>query len=297
MSPAATSVRTRQLIERGALVALIGIAVVGVVGAALVALYINRIADGASALRHSETLPDYVGRPVSATSPDGSSAMNVLIAITHDGGLEAVVLANLSANRRNLTLIAVPAGLQVSADAEHTLASSFAADPMMTVRAVENLTANRVDHLIQVDLGGFSGVVDAVGGVQLDGEHLDGSGAVAAVQASDAPSTTAAALLRATLVSAEPSLGMPALAVPVQAIRAASHCTEIDAGLTSEVIGQTLMASSVRAGEIRIWPLATRLDGGVVVADGAAIDALAAALAEPNLTSTAAYGADAFLPR
>lgn len=281
MSPVATSSRTRQLIERGALVALVGVAVLGVVGAALVALYINRVADSASALRHSEALPDYVGRPVAATAPDGRAAMNVLIAISGDNGLGSVVLANLSANRRNLTLIAVPSGLRVSAGAEYTLAASFAADPVMMARAVENLTATRVDHLIQVDLDGFASVVDAVG----------------AVQASDEPSTAAAALLRATLVSAEPSLGMPALSVPVQAIRAASNCTKIDAGLTSDVIAQTLMASSVRAGEIRVWPLATTLDGGVVVPDRGSVDALAAALAEPNVTLTAEYGQDAFLPR
>lgn len=297
MDPVTASANRRQLIERGALVALVGIAVLGVVGAALVALYINRIADSAAALDHSEPLPDYVGRPASATAPDGSMAMNVLVAITDHGGLEAVVLANLSASRRNLTLIAVPAALKLSVDSEHTLASGFAADPIMTARAVEALTGSRVDHLVQVDLDGFAAVVDAVGGVQLDGRQLDGAGAVADVRGSGEPSTTAAALLRATLVSAEPNLGMPALAVPVDAIRAASHCTRIDAGLTSEVIGQTLMASSVRAAEIRIWPLATAVDGEAVLPDPAALSALAAALAEPNLTSTAEYGADAFLPR
>ncbi len=298
MGPAATHANRRQLIERGALVALVGIAVIGVVGAALVALYINRIADSASTLKHTEPLPDYVGRPTSATATDGSSAMNVLVAISDHAGLDAVVLANLSASRRNLTLITLPAMLRASAGTEHTLASSFAADPIMTARAVENLTGSRVDHLIQVNLAGFAGVVDAVGGVQLDGGELDGAGAVAAVRASSEPSTTAAALLRATLVSAEPSSGMmPALSVPVDAIQAASHCTQIDAGLTSEVISQTLMASSVRAREIRVWPLATVSDGDAVVPDAGALGALAAALAEPNLTSTAEYGEDAFLPR
>ncbi|MBN9104404.1 MAG: LCP family protein [Propionibacteriaceae bacterium] len=291
------SANRRQLIERGAFVALVGIAVLGVVGAALVALYINRIADSAAALKHSEPLPDYVGRPSSATAPDGTSAMNVLVAVTDNGGLQAVVVANLSASRRNLTLIAVPAALRLAAGEEHTLASSFAADPMLTARAVERLTGSRVDHLIQVDLAGFADVVDAVGGVQLDGQELDGAAAVAAVRDSDQPSTAAAALLRATLVSAEPSLGMPALAVPVDAIRAASHCTRIDAGLTSEVIAQTLMASSVRASEIRIWPLTTVVDGDAVVPEVGALGILTAALAEPNLTATAAYGAAAFLPR
>ncbi len=296
MGPVASANR-RQLIERGAFVALVGIAVLGVVGAALVALYINRIADSAAALKHSEPLPDYVGRPSSATAPDGTSAMNVLVAVTDNGGLQAVVVANLSASRRNLTLIAVPAALRLAAGEEHTLASSFAADPMLTARAVERLTGSRVDHLIQVDLAGFADVVDAVGGVQLDGQELDGAAAVAAVRDSDQPSTAAAALLRATLVSAEPSLGMPALAVPVDATRPASHCTRIDAGLTSEVIAQTLMASSVRASEIRIWPLTTVVDGDAVVPEVGALGILTAALAEPNLTATAAYGAAAFLPR
>ena len=297
MGTVAVPANRRQLIERGALVALVGIAVVGVVGAALVALYINRIADSASALKHTEALPDYVGRPTAATAADGSSAMNLLVAVTDQGSLDAVVLANLSASRRNLTLITLPAALRASAGAEHTLASGYAADPIMTARAVESLSGSRVDHLIQIDLGGFAGVVDAVGGIQLDDARLDGAAAVAAVRSSSEPSVTAAAVIRATLVSAEPNSGMPALAVPADVIRAASSCTQIDAGLTSEVIGQTLMASSVRAGEIRLWPLATVPDGGDLVPDPAGLSALAAALAVPNLPSSAEYGEDAFLPR
>ena len=38
-------------------------------------------------------------------------------------------------------------------------------------------------------------------------------------------------------------------------------------------------------------------DGGALVADREAVGALAAALAEPNVTVTAEYGEDAFLPR
>jgi len=297
MGPVATPVRRRQLIERGALVALVGLAVVAVVGAALVSLYIDRVAATASALKHTESLPDYVGRPAAATDADGRSAMNLLVAITDTSGLDAVVLANLSANRRNLTLISLPAGLRISDSAGYTLASSYVADPDMTARAVESLTDSRVDHLVQVDLDGFAAVVNAVGGVSLDGRTLDGDGAVAAVRGSAEPSTTAAALIRATLVSAEPASGMPALAVPVDAIQAASRCTQIDAGLTSDVIEQTLMASSVRAGEIRLWPLASVADDDAQVADTAGLAALTSALAQPNLPSTPEYVQDAFLPR
>jgi hypothetical protein len=297
MGPVTTPERRRQLIERGALVALVGLAVVAVVGAAMVSLYINRVASTASALKHTESIPDYVGRPAAATDANGSSAMNLLVAITDDSGLDAVVLANLSANRRNVTLIALPAALRISGTADYTLASSYAADPDMTARAVESLTGSRVDHLVQVDLDGFAAVVDAVGGVRLDGRKLDGAGAVAAVRGSGEPSTMAAALVRATLVSAEPAAGMPALAVPLDAIQAASRCTQIDAGLTSDVIEQTLMSSSVRASEIRVWPIATVSDGVGQSADPAGLAALTSALAQPNLPATAEYGQDAFLPR
>ena len=297
MGPVATSARTRRLVERSALVALVGLAVVAVVGAALVSLYINRVAATASALKHTESLPDYVGRPVAATDQDGRSSMNLLVAITGTSGLDAVVLANLSANRRSVTLIALPSGLRISDAADYTLASSYAADPDMTARAVESLTGSRVDHLVQVDLDGFAAVVDAVGGVRLDGHRLDGDGAVAAVRDANEPSTTAATLIRATLVSAEPASGMPALAVPIDAIQAASRCTQIDAGLTTDVIEQTLMASSVRASEIRLWPLASVQTGDGQVVDQAALKALTAALAQPNLPATPEYVQDAFLPR
>ena len=73
--------------------------------------------------------------------------------------------------------------------------------------------------------------------------------------------------------------------------------TQIDAGLTSDVIEQTLMSSSVRASEIRVWPIATVSDGVGQSADPAGLAALTSALAQPNLPATAEYGRDAFLPR
>jgi hypothetical protein len=53
----------------------------------------------------------------------------------------------------------------------------------------------------------------------------------------------------------------------------------------------------VRAGEIRLWPLASLADGDAQVADTAGLAALTSALAQPNLPSTPEYVQDAFLPR
>lgn len=74
--------------------------------------------------------------------------------------------------------------------------------PPLLVETVENLTDLRIDHFAVIDFGGFTAMVDAVGGIDLDADldagtgipagrdadHLDGRAALAYVRQRDAPS-------------------------------------------------------------------------------------------------------------
>jgi len=53
--------------------------------------------------------------------------------------------------------------------------------PTLLVQAVEQLTHNRIDHFAIIDYAGFQHMVDAVGGIDIEGGHLDGSAALAYV--------------------------------------------------------------------------------------------------------------------
>ena len=48
--------------------------------------------------------------------------------------------------------------------------------PTLLVRTVEQLTHNRIDHFAIIDYAGFQHMVDAVGGIDVEGAHLDGPG-------------------------------------------------------------------------------------------------------------------------
>ena len=53
--------------------------------------------------------------------------------------------------------------------------------PTLLVKTVEQLTHVRVDHFAIIDYAGFQHMVDAVGGVEVQGAHLDGPAALAYV--------------------------------------------------------------------------------------------------------------------
>jgi len=68
--------------------------------------------------------------------------------------------------------------------------------PPLLVQTVENLTGLRIDHFAVIDFGGFTAMVDAVGGIDLNldtpsgrgADHLDGRAALAYVRQRQAPS-------------------------------------------------------------------------------------------------------------
>lgn len=275
----------RGLVDRMAIVLLVGVVAVTVGGVALFTIYLDRISEAAAELQKVQPLPSYEGRP-SKVAIDGVEAVNYLLMTTDgNGGLESVLIAHMSASRQNLTLIALPTDL-LATDGTGTLATSYRADPLRTARALEALTGARMDHQVHLDSDRFAMVVDTLGGLQLPTGRYTGAQVIDYL-ASDpqARSERTAELLRAALEQA--SMGS-ALSDPGRfdkVMNALTPCLTVDADLTSEVIRETLMESRVQANEILTWKLSATSSAEGSTADPAALTDLRTALARDAFPS------------
>ncbi|PKQ32033.1 MAG: hypothetical protein CVT62_06530 [Actinobacteria bacterium HGW-Actinobacteria-2] len=289
----------RGLVDRAALISLVGLAVLSVLGVGVVTIYLNRISTSADSMTRIGDMPDYVGRPEPVTAPGGGTVMNLLILVDQGGTLDSVVVANLSASRRSLTLITLPADLMVSGSGA-TLASTYAIDPTITVLAMEGLTGARMDHQLRLNLGCLSSVIDRAGGIHLSGSLMSGADAVRQTQSAPDPQANAlgtARLIRSALISQEQhysSLDPSRFAAMIDDV---APCAQVDNGVTSEVVQSTFFESSIHPDETRIWPLTTQQSGSELSATATSVDALRAALATPELSTTEQYQQAAFLPQ
>jgi hypothetical protein len=290
----------RGLVDRAALISLVGLAVLSVVGAGVMTIYLNRISSSAASMTRIGDMPDYVGRPEPVIAPGGGSAMNLLIMVDQGGSLDTVMVANLSASRRTLTLVAIPAELRVANSANETLAGTYAMDPTITVLAMEALTGARMDHQVRLNLSCLGSMIDQVGGIQLSGSQLSGADAVRRTQTAPDPQANAlgtARLLRSALISLESHYSTLDPSRFAAMIDDVAPCAQVDDGLTSEVVQSMFFESSIHPDETRIWPLATTSSASGLTATTASLDELRAALATPEVSTTAQYQQTAFLPQ
>jgi hypothetical protein len=267
------------LVDRMAIVLLVGIVTVTVGGVTLLTIYLDRIGDTAAVLQKVDPLPSYEGRPPQVAI-DGVDAVNYLLMTTKaDGTLDAVLIAHLSASRRNLTLIAVPPDL-VAPDGTGSLATSYRADPLRTARALETLTGSRMDHQVHLDADLFGSVVDSLGGLEVPGGRLTGAQVVDYLAGDPlARSERTADLLRAALARASMGSALSDPASFDKVMKAIIPCVTVDAGLTADEIRDTMMESRVQSDEIVTWPLSTMRTTEGAVADPTALQGLRDALA------------------
>lgn len=290
MPPITEPPARRGLVDQLAIGLLISAVVVSVGAVALLTVYMNRIGDAAEGLRRVDPLASYSGRP-SPVGVNGVDAVNYLLMTTGDNGdLDAVLIAHLSASRRNLTLIALPSDLVVDSVSGGTLAQAYSADPLLMTRDVESLTDARMDHQVHLELPGFASVVDTLGGLEVGDGKLSGSQVVGHLTAVSDPterSVRTANLLRAALARA--SMGS-VITDPNRfdkILDALTPCLAVDAGLTADEIEATLVESRVHADEIVTWPLVTVRAPAGALAEPAELAALRGALASDDLAAKA----------
>ena len=279
MQPITESPATKRgLVDRMAIVLLVGVVAVTVGGVALFTIYLDRISYAAAVLQKVEPLPSYQGRP-SPVSIDGVDAVNYLLMATDgDGALASVLIAHLSASRQDLTLIALPPDL-VAPDGTGTLATSYRVDPLRTARALEVLTGVRMDHQLHLDSDRFAMVVDTLGGLQLPTGKLSGAQVIGYLAADPlSRSQRTAELLRAALEQASVGSAFTDPGRFDKVMSAITPCLTVDAALTSDVIRETMMESRVQADEILTWPLPVSMTTEGVAADSTGLSDLRTAL-------------------
>lgn len=296
------------------------VVVTGVLG--LVSLYLGAVTQALSEVPRSSPLPDYPGRPDPSASPDVAAPVRYLVLVADaDGGLASAHLAQLSGRRDSLQFVGLPANLLVSdvRGSETTLAATFSTGGPDAVRAVEDMLGLRIDHLVEVELAGFTRVIDVVGGVNVPNEaemsaegwhfpagnlRLSSSDAAVYLSANKQPMTR---LERTEAVFVEIIRGIvggDALTNPAKVDTVGEvlrNCLTVDAGLTPGEIRRTALDVHLSAETIdgTALPLAGLTEVGgqtVIVADGARVDELARALASDEADEWAKRQTDPWKP-
>lgn len=232
-----------------------------------VSLYLSRVSATVESMARAEPVGGYEGRPqkASADLATENPALDFLVLVTDERGqLLSAHVAHLSGSRRDLTIVGLPSDLLVPYGAgqpQRTLAEYYADGSGALVQQVELLLGVPTDHQVRIGLEGFSGVVDALGGLdELDGHAADGRELLDYVaDAEDGPTRVArvSEIVRATMQQ----LGMVhAVTNPGQfdrVLRALEECTLVDSDLTVAEFESTLLEAGVRADEIGAVTLAT----------------------------------------
>lgn len=307
--------RTRS--DRLVAVATLGafVVVAGVLG--LVSLYLGAVTQALSGMQRTESLPEYQGRPTSAVT-DGTGPMRYLVLVTDEhGDLASAYLAQLSGGRDALQLIGLPANLLVqdSDGADTTLATLFTPDGSAVVRAVETMFDLRLDHLVAVDLEGFTRLIDVVDGVTVsnrteiaaDGLHfgtgdlrLTGSQAEVYLGASKQPMVRLERTQAVVLDFLKAVAGGDALTNPakVETIGQVLHdYVRVDADLTSGEIRRMALDARITSDTLTAHPLplagvSLLRSAEVTVPDAARVQELAEALNSDQVAAWVARQTD-----
>lgn len=232
----------------------------------VVSLYLSRVSATVESMARGEPVGGYEGRPQKASTEAAESpALDLLVLVTDERDqLLSAHVAHLSASRRDLTIVGLPYDLLVPygpGQQQRTLAAFYADGAGDLAQQVELLLGVPTDHQVRIGLEGFSGVVEALGGLEgLDGHADDGYDLLRYVSdTEDGPTRVArvSEIVRATMEQ----LGMvQAVTNPTQfdkVLRALEECVLVDSDLSVSAFEATLLESSVRADEIGSVTLAT----------------------------------------
>ncbi|GGP72985.1 LCP family protein [Saccharothrix coeruleofusca] len=136
-----------------------------------------------SSLRRIDALPDYEGRPadtpgtnwllVGSDARDDLSEEQKAALSTGDAGgrrTDTIMVLHIPEGSGNSTLVSVPRDsyVDIPGNGKNKINAAFAiGGAPLLVQTVEGATGLRVDHYMEIGFGGFAGIVDAVGGVEM----------------------------------------------------------------------------------------------------------------------------------
>lgn len=168
----------------------LGVLMVLVIGAGVVA--VGYLANLASTFdndteRFETTFPEAASRPTKAPAADGQEEpLNILLLGSDSGGgsgetedladvpqagrSDTMMWLHIPGDRENVFVMSVMRDLWVEIPGEGThklnAAYSFGGVPK-TVQTLETMFGTRIDHVAAVDMAGFEGIVDSLGGVDI----------------------------------------------------------------------------------------------------------------------------------
>jgi LCP family protein required for cell wall assembly len=157
--------------------------IIGVVLVLLLALGIGMWFYVDGSLRRIDALADYPDRPADTPGTNwllvGSDARDDLTEeqkaalSTGDAGgrrTDTIMLLHIPEGSGKSTLVSVPRDsyVDIPGNGKNKINAAFAfGGPSLLVQTVEGATGIRVDHYMEIGFGGFAGIVDAVGGVDM----------------------------------------------------------------------------------------------------------------------------------
>ncbi|MGM1059961.1 LCP family protein [Saccharothrix sp. Mg75] len=156
---------------------------VAVVLVVLLALGIGMWVYVDSSLRRIDALGDYEGRPADTPGTNwllvGSDARDDLteeqkaaLATGDAGGrrTDTIMLLHIPEGSGKATLVSIPRDsyVDIPGNDKNKINAAFAfGGPSLLVQTLEGATGIRVDHYMEIGFGGFAGIVDAIGGVDM----------------------------------------------------------------------------------------------------------------------------------
>ena len=244
--PAVDAPGKRRLPRVLAVLALVLVVVIGMLGAALyltvqqLSSNITRVPDVFSALDPSER-PSPLDNRVSFVVM-GTDSRTAAVQRSDDVLMLARVDVNLDPNNTAASVVSIPrdSWVDVPQHGPNRISAAYGyGGPSLLVKTVEQLTKARIDHFAIIDFAGFQDMVNAVGGIDLGNNHLDGRAALDYVSfGPNAPGGYADRLARQqnalrALLDKAASSGL--LADPIQLFRlldALSHAISVDETLS-----------------------------------------------------------------
>jgi len=178
--------------RRGRRVALIIVTVVAVlvVGALVAAMmYLNSLSSAYedNAQTFEESFPEEEGRPVKAEDDEsinilllgsdangGSGETEDLPNVPQGGRSDTMMFMHIPSDRDSVQIMSIPRDLwvEVPGQGSHKINAALSLGGLpLTISTVETLFDARIDHVAAVDMLGFTGLVDALGGVTVNSSY------------------------------------------------------------------------------------------------------------------------------
>lgn len=180
--------------RRGRRAALIIVSVVAVVvvGALVASMwYVNSLSNAYedNAQTFEESFPEEEGRPVRAEDDDsinilllgsdehgGSGESEDLPRVPQGGRSDTMMIMHIPSDRDSVQIMSIPRDLwvEVPGHGQHKVNAALSLGGLpLTINTIETIFDARIDHVAAVDMLGFTGLVDELGGVTVNSSYSE----------------------------------------------------------------------------------------------------------------------------